>query len=294
MTFKDLRDLIRTESEDSDFVKANDNIQSKIYPLTKAKLIPLITDIGIIPEDIVHDSTEEKLFAKSADMVLSKCFQELGLNSSVNKERANCADVIARSEFHRYSLVADAKAFRLSRTAKNQKDFKVKSMIDWKGENDYSVLVCPYFQYPKSNSQIYGQALNGNVCLLGWEHFSFMVDNGIKETPSLNLSVIWNLSETLGKSITINHKDNNLNFHQTGNLLICDSLSLDRTKLEEKFSSCRTRIIERGEDEISFWQKKVEQIEEYSREKAIKELISALKINEKIVAIQRYIDSLRG
>ena len=27
-----------------------------------------------------------------------------------------------------YSLVADAKAFRLSRTAKNQKDFKVQAM----------------------------------------------------------------------------------------------------------------------------------------------------------------------
>jgi hypothetical protein len=83
----------------------------------------------------------------------------------VNKERSNCADVVGKSVIHGYSFVGDAKAFRLSRTAKNQKDFKVKSMSDWRGDHDYSILVCPYFQYPKNNSQIYGQALDGNICL---------------------------------------------------------------------------------------------------------------------------------
>ena len=65
---------------------------------------------------------------------------------------------------------------------KNQKDFKVESMEHWRGDNDYSVLVCPYFQYPKTLSQIYGQALNNNVSLFSWEYFSILLRNNIKES----------------------------------------------------------------------------------------------------------------
>jgi type II restriction enzyme len=90
---------------------------------------------------------------------LAKSLQELGIRASVNTERANCADVVGRSLYHEYSLVSDAKAFRLSRTARNQKDFKVKSLADWKIGNDYAVLVCPYFKYPKNSSQIYVKLL---------------------------------------------------------------------------------------------------------------------------------------
>ena len=59
-------------------------------------------------------------------------------------------------------------------------------MVDWRGDNDYAVLVCPYYQYPKSNSQIYGQALDGNICLLGWEHFSYFLEYGVQETRKLS------------------------------------------------------------------------------------------------------------
>ncbi len=171
MLFSDLKALIKQESVKNDFTQSCTVIQNHIFALNKQQLIPIITEIGAIPEDIEHDSSEEKLYAKAADIILAKCFQELGLVSTVNRERANCADVSARSQYHEYSLVGDAKAFRLSRTAKNQKDFKVKSMIDWKGDADFAVLVCPYFQFPKRNSQIYGQALDGNVVLFSWEYF---------------------------------------------------------------------------------------------------------------------------
>ena len=82
-----------------------------------------LRQIGIIPESLTHDSTEEKLFSKASDFVLSRAFRELGLKSVVIKARADSADVLAESQIHGYSLAADAKAFRLSRTAKNQKDF---------------------------------------------------------------------------------------------------------------------------------------------------------------------------
>ena len=96
-------------------------------------------------------------------------------------------DVIAESRVYGYSMVSDAKAFRLSRTAKNQKDFKVSALSAWRRDNDYAVLCAPYFQYPAKTSQIYSQALSNNVCLLSWEHLIFMIERGVKESQVLNI-----------------------------------------------------------------------------------------------------------
>ena len=232
--------------------------------------------------------------AKAADIVLAKTFHELGINATVNKERANCADVLGKSNQHGYTLVGDAKAFRLSRTAKNQKDFKVKSMEDWKGDNDYSVLVCPYYQYPKSNSQIYGQALDGNVCLLSWEHLALFLDSNICESKTVNLSKIWNISSRIGEKVTIKDKDKNTNFHEMGNEFICEDLKINPDKMKGLFSNCRKGLVYRGEVEIDYWKNRIVEIKKFSKEKAIGELIIALKLNEKISAIKKFIDSLRN
>ena len=105
--------------------------------------IHTLRQIGIIPECIAHDSTEEKLFSKASDAVLSRAFREIGLKSAVLKERGDAADVLAESPIHGYTLVADAKAFRMSRTAKNQKDFKVVALSGWRKDSEYAVLCAP-------------------------------------------------------------------------------------------------------------------------------------------------------
>lgn len=291
MLFSELRDLIRDESGKGDFTRAGDSIQEVVFSLEKSTLIPIITEIGAIPEDIGHDSSEEKLYAKVADIVLAKCFQELGLQSTVNRERANCADVVAKSQIHSYTLVGDAKAFRLSRTAKNQKDFKVKSMVDWRGDNDYAVLVCPFYQYPKSNSQIYGQALDGNVTLFSWEYLSVLLENSIIEAPELNLSVLWNVSNVLSGTTAV--ADKNDAFLKKQNELIRSHLHLSEEIFNAKFADFKTKIINRGEIEISYWKSQIELIKNYTREQAIKELLTSLKLNEKIASIKKFIDSLR-
>jgi hypothetical protein len=74
-----------------------------------------------------------------------------------------------------YSLVADAKAFRLSRTAKNQKDFKVQAMHGWKRGKPYAIVVCPMYQLPARASQIYQQASAYNVCVLSYSHLALLV-----------------------------------------------------------------------------------------------------------------------
>ena len=74
---------------------------------------------GLIPECFKHDSTEEKLYAKYCDALLARALCELGLEAKIIEERADSADVFAKGGG--YTIVGDAKAFRLSRTARNQK-----------------------------------------------------------------------------------------------------------------------------------------------------------------------------
>lgn len=296
MNYTELTRLIKSESriDDANFEKATDRIKNELFTLNKTQLLILVKEIGTIPENIGHDSSEEKLYAKTTDIILAKCFHELGLKADVTKERANCADIVAKSPIYGYTLIGDAKVFRLSRTAKNQKDFKVKSMVDWRGDNDYAVLVSPYYQYPKSNSQIYGQALDGNICLLGWEHFAYFLKYGIRETKKINLSFVWNLSAKLSKSITVSNKDKNNNFHVLGNEVICKYIDMKPSTLFDYLHQSKQMVISRGANEIEYWKKIISEIHEYTRDQAIKELISALKINEKIIAIDKYIRRLKA
>ena len=93
----------------------------------------------------------------------------------------------------RGTLVADAKAFRLSRTAKNQKDFKITSLDDWRRGKTYACLVAPLYQYPSRSSQIYIQAEERNVTLLSYVHLKYLLDYNIQES----LETLWNTATSL-------------------------------------------------------------------------------------------------
>jgi type II restriction enzyme len=138
-----------------------------------AVLIDHLRLCGSIPESYGHDSSEEKLYSKYTDTLLSEAFKSIGLKSLVLKERADAADVEVFG--NSYSFVADAKAFRLSRTAKNQKDFKVQAMDGWKRGKPYAMIVCPIYQLPSRSSQIYQQASVRNVCIFTYSHLAVIV-----------------------------------------------------------------------------------------------------------------------
>ena len=121
VVYNDILEMIQSAS-DKDFETASKLLEE--YIVDDTDFIGTLKQIGTIPETIIHDSTAEKLFSKASDAVLSRAFREVGLKSTVLKGHNNSADVLAESPVHGYTLVADAKAFRLSRTAKNQKDFK--------------------------------------------------------------------------------------------------------------------------------------------------------------------------
>ena len=292
MKFSDLRIYIKNIASQKKFSEASKELMNVIFDLNKFELIPIITEIGSIPEDIEHDSSEEKLYTKVSDIILAKIFIELGLKSLVLTERANCADVFVESIYHNYSLVADAKAFRLSRTAKNQKDFKVESMVHWKKDNDYSVLCSPYFQYPKSKSQIYSSALEGNVSLFSWEYFYILLSENIKESVDCNLSDLWNYSKIASNSTLVS--ESQLSFLCTQNEYFCQSLGISNYKFTEYFSIFKERIVDRCQKEIKYWENEKINIKSLSREEAVCKLIKSLKLNEKINAINTYSNKLRG
>lgn len=128
---------------------------------------------GAIPEAFGPSSSEEKLYSRYTDSVVAAALRAIGMTAKVLTTRANSADVEATATG--YSLVADAKAFRLSRTAKNQKDFKVEAMAGWKGAHPHGLVVCPAYQLPATNSQIYHQALSRSVTIITYSHLAALV-----------------------------------------------------------------------------------------------------------------------
>lgn len=94
-------------------------LETEISNNGSVALIDHLRLCGNIPESFGHDSSEEKLYAKYTDALLALSFKALGLQSLVLKERADAADVEVFAP--NYTFIADAKAFRLSRTAKKSK-----------------------------------------------------------------------------------------------------------------------------------------------------------------------------
>lgn len=289
MTFTDLR----TEINNCDrlgFVAATKKIHNIIFDLDKDNLIHLITQIGTIPEDIGHDSKQEKLYTKTSDIILAKALTELNMEAKILTQRADCADIIAQSHYHRYSLVGDAKAFRLSRTAKNAKDYKVRSMVNWKGDNNYSVLVCPYFQYPKTNSQIYKEALDGNVSLFSWEYLYILLKQDIRESETVNLSQLWNQSAIIANTTTI--ANSKANFLDIQNINIAKLIDLSMQMLHCYFSQIKNILVDRGYSEIQYYEYEIERIKKLNRDDAIKELLKNMKLDSKIATINGFINQL--
>lgn len=289
MNFKDFTNEILKLGSLND--STNCYLTEFVGKINKITLMNIVKEIGTIPENIEASSSAEKLFSKASDLILARCFEELGMLSSASKERGNSADIIAKSR-HGYTLVADAKTFRLSRTAKNQKDFKIDTLSNWRGvENDFALLVAPYFQYPNDNSQIYSSALDKQVCLFSWEHILFLLQNNISESDSMNLELIWNAPKRIVRDtkIVADKKDCHLPYI---NKMLCDRISLPIEKFNEHLKTCKNNIQNRGKIELLYLNDEQNKVRNLTRDEAIKELLKNKKIDGKIVTIEKFINAL--
>ena len=172
---------------DSDSTRVEAELNKEIAANGPPALLDHLRLCSAIPESYGHDTSEEKLYSKYTDALISAAYAHMGFKSKILTERADVADVeVFTSD---YSFVADAKVFRLSRTAKNQKDFKIQAMDGWKHGKPFAMVVCPLYQLPSRNSQIYQQASARNVCIFSYPHLAVLAQlvetEGTKEVIDL-------------------------------------------------------------------------------------------------------------
>lgn len=241
---------------------------------------------GNIPEAYRHDTSEEKQYSKYTDSLLCFSYKHIGLKSNVITERADVADVEAFAK--KYSFVADAKAFRLSRTAKNQKDFKVQAMDRWKHGKPYAMVVCPIYQLPSRSSQIYSQAITRSVCIFTYSHLSLLVryaEEVSKERAEDLLFQIFDVIPAMNPTKSAN--DYWITINRT---MLNHSSSISQLWEDEKIAAVESIKIAKQEALIHLASQR-EKIMRMSHDEALKELVKVSKIESRIKVINKITDN---
>jgi uncharacterized protein (UPF0254 family) len=263
---------------------AFDILEKEIEKITTNQLIENIIECGILPEMFGHDSSEEKLWAKFTDILLALSLTNIGIPAEVLRARGDSADVFGKTK--NYSIVGDAKTFRLSRTAKNQKDFKIKALDDWRKDNNFAVLVGPLTQFPNRKSQIYSQAIEKNVTLLSYTHLNFVINYFRNQ----DLKPLWGTGLRLSKQIKLaNYQDSKLYWNEIDSI-VCKIMKRDIKDLVKYKVDEINKTKEIGNEGIAYWQHKIEEFKKLTKDQAVKMLIKAEKIESKIKTIQKAID----
>lgn len=270
----------------NDTGKLEKELEAEIKKNGVSSLIDHLRLCGNIPESYGHDTSEEKLYSKYTDFLLSLAFSALGLRSLVFKERADAADVEAFAKD--YSFVADAKAFRLSRTAKNQKDFKVQAMHGWKRGKPYAMVVCPIYQLPTSSSQIYQQATTQNVCMFTYSHLALLLSYSEKEGKAKAQKLLKIIFETVQ---ALNPSKNATDYWLAINKTILSfSKAVEPLWSIEKGVATESIAISK-EEALAFLAQEREKIMRMSHNEALKELIKVHKIESRIKTIRAISDN---
>lgn len=247
-------------------------------------LLSHIRFCGTIPESYRHDSTQEKAYSKYTDSVIAEALLYLGLNSMVLDGRADMADVEAVAPTG-YSLVADAKAFRLTRTAKNQKDFKVAAMDRWRYEKDFALVVAPIDQLPHRASQIYLDASSRNVCVLSYSHLAAVIQ--AKEAFGADMAIDL-LEALLAEPGLMNPSKDSRSYWRSINTLIAsaDPSMADIWKAEKVANLAVIEILK--EEGLRFYSEVRSQILSLSHQEALNWLMDSHRIEKKVGLINKF------
>ena len=237
---------------------------------------------GNIPESYGHDTSEEKQYSKYTDALLCFAYKSMGLKSIIISERADVADVEGFGKD--FSFVADAKAFRISRTAKNQKDFKVQAMDKWKHGKKNAMVVSPIYQLPTRTSQIYEQAISRNVCVFSYSHLALLVRYANEVSKLKSESLLFEIFETIP---ALNPTKNSVDYWLAVNkTMLSHSKSISELWHDEKLAIKET--IEIGKKEaLIFLASERERMVNLSHKDALKELLKMSKLDSKIKAIEK-------
>jgi hypothetical protein len=293
MRYDEVVSLISSPSNDErlEFTARANRLKVAADALTVEEVLEHLDYVGVIPESFGHDSGEEMLYAKYCNALLARALRELGLEA-----RVDAVEVFAN--FDDYSLVGDAKAFRLSRPPKHQKDFGVEALNKRRKGARFACLVCPLYQYPSKGNQIYELAAECNVTLLSYAHIAFMIKRGPEPRPSLR--DIW--KEIIDRG-SIERK---LQLRKVGSpegywrrvkgnkdpgtywraldraMLIWAGANEAQWEEARRAASARFRL--QAEEQIQFFEREKARVEKLPNATVVKELV--VEIDEKIQAIR--------
>ena len=271
----------------SDSIRVEDKLSEEIKRNGLPALLEHLRLCSAIPESYGHDTSEEKLYSKYTDALISAAYSYMGLNSTVLAERADAADVEVVGDA--FSFVADAKVFRLSRTAKNQKDFKVQAMDGWKRGKPFAMVVCPLYQLPSRSSQIYQQAGARNVCIFSYSHLAVL--SRLVETEGTDAVI--DLLHGVFKTVQAMNpsKDANLYWQAVNRVMLDYGGPVAGLWRAEKLACVASIKISR---KIGIEHYAVERgaIMRMSHDEAIKKLIDMYKIDSRISVINAVTDNL--
>ena len=234
-----------------------------------------------IPECYGHDTSEEKLYSKYTDVVIHTAYTAMGFTSLVLKVRANVADVECVTDD--YSFVADAKAFRLSRTAKNQKDFKVQAMDNWKHGKPYAMIVCPVYQLPSRTSQIYKQAADRSVCIATYTHLAVLVRYTQGSTQNKAMELVREVFRTVE---AMNPSESAASYWQAVNRTFLDFDGAIGTIWQDEKLASNEAICLSKEEALTFLATERERIMRLSRADAIKEVLKWGTLDNKVQKVE--------
>ncbi len=265
-----------------DSTKVIEELEAEIRKDGREALLDHLRVCGAVPEHYGHDSSEEKLYSKYTDAVIAESLQSIGLSSAVITARADAADVQARGGG--YSLVADAKAFRLSRTAKNQKDFKVQAMDGWRNGLDFAAVVCPIYQLPSRTSQIYQQAIARNVCILSYSHLAALVGLAGRRGEAVATKGFGSVL----KSVSLLHTSKNATDYWAGingALIAAVKRDVDLWTAEKKASLAGLDLAK--DEALTYLRAERNRLLDLSHKEALAELIRASRLDSRIAQVER-------
>ena len=267
--------------------RVEDELSDEIEQHGVESLLDHLRLCSAIPESYGHDSSEEKLYSKYTDALISESYSWIGLESMVLNERADSADVEAAAE--EYSFVADAKVFRLSRTAKNQKDFKVQAMDNWKRGKPFAMIVCPLYQLPTRASQIYQQAAARNVCIFSYSHLAVLTRLVESEGKDVVIGLLHEIFETVQAMNP--SKDANSYWQAVNRTVLQYGDPIGDLWRTEKIATIEGISVSK-EIALTYYASQREAIMKLSRKEAIKQLIEMHKIDSRISTIRAVSDNL--
>lgn len=278
------------EAVSGEFGKNSERIEREISAEIEGEDNLVVVDhlrlCGVIPEKYGHDSSAEKLYSKYTDVLLTMAFRSLGMKSNIFVERADAADVEAFGKD--FSLVGDAKAMRLSRTAKNQKDFKVEAMAKWKYGKPYAIVVSPLYQLPAKQSQIYFQATTRDVCLLSYSHLAVLVSLSHEISPNAAEKA---LNEILKTVSDMNPSKDAQAYWQTINRTLINQHKVIKTLWQDEKVANHLAIEFSKTEALTYLAQERERISRLSHNEAIKQLIGANKIESRSKVISAVSDN---